>query len=134
MGSTAPWVEVVQQQAALMPWPTEVKVGVSNMAELMANSDLAIGAAGSTIWERFCLGLPSILIVIAENQEANLGKVKPYHISSFRKNDSDLRDVLVETINQITSNYNLLESNAALIKNLVDGQGVICISQVLSKE
>jgi UDP-2,4-diacetamido-2,4,6-trideoxy-beta-L-altropyranose hydrolase len=69
MGSTAPWVEVVQQQAALMPWPTEVKVGVSNMAELMANSDLAIGAAGSTSWERCCLGLPTVMLVLADNQQ-----------------------------------------------------------------
>lgn len=134
MGSTAPWIESVKAEAKTLPWETEVKSGVSNMAELMANSDLAIGAAGSTIWERFCLGLPSILIVIAENQEANLSKVKPYHISSFRKDDPDFRDALVETINQITSNYTPLESNTALIKNLVNGQGVIRISQILSKE
>lgn len=41
---------------------------VNNMAELMANSDLAIGAGGSTTWERCALGLPSIVIPIAENQ------------------------------------------------------------------
>jgi len=34
----------------------------------MADSDLAIGAAGSTSWERCCLGLPTLLIVLAENQ------------------------------------------------------------------
>lgn len=69
MGSTAPWVGTVEEQAALMQWPTEVKRGVSNMAELMANSDLAIGAAGSTSWERCCLGLPTIMLVLAENQK-----------------------------------------------------------------
>jgi len=69
MGATAPWVERVEQQAVLMPWPTEVKVGVNNMAELMANSDLAIGAAGATSWERCCLGLPTIMVVIADNQK-----------------------------------------------------------------
>ncbi|WP_434511447.1 UDP-2,4-diacetamido-2,4,6-trideoxy-beta-L-altropyranose hydrolase [Desulfitobacterium sp. AusDCA] len=42
---------------------------VENMAQLMANADLAIGASGSTAWERCCLGLPMILITIAENQE-----------------------------------------------------------------
>lgn len=68
MGPTAPWIKSVKNQAALMAWKTEVKTGVSNMAELMANSDLAIGAAGSTSWERCCLGLPTIMIVLAENQ------------------------------------------------------------------
>ncbi|GAB2579493.1 UDP-2,4-diacetamido-2,4,6-trideoxy-beta-L-altropyranose hydrolase [Nitrincola alkalisediminis] len=69
MGATAPWIKEVNKQAQMMPWPTQVKVGVSNMAELMANSDLAIGAAGSTSWERCCLGLPTIMLVLAENQE-----------------------------------------------------------------
>lgn len=69
MGATAPWTQAVQVQATLMPWATEVKTGVSNMAELMAKSDLAIGAAGSTSWERCCLGLPTIMLVLADNQQ-----------------------------------------------------------------
>lgn len=69
MGSTSPWIEAVKQQASMMQWPTAVKVGVGNMAELMANIDLAIGAAGSTSWERCCLGLPTIMLVLADNQQ-----------------------------------------------------------------
>lgn len=41
---------------------------VSNMAELMNEADLAIGAGGSTTWERCYLGLPSLTVVVAENQ------------------------------------------------------------------
>lgn len=70
MGPYAPWLAQVQTQAALMPCPTEVLVGVDNMAQLMADSDLAIGAAGGTAWERCCLGLPSIVLVLARNQFA----------------------------------------------------------------
>lgn len=68
MGATAPWLDEVHLQAQAMPWPTRVLVGVSGMAQLMADSDLAIGAAGATSWERCCLGLPTILLVLAENQ------------------------------------------------------------------
>lgn len=42
---------------------------VSNMAELMWQADLAIGAGGSSILERCCLNLPSIVTIIAPNQE-----------------------------------------------------------------
>lgn len=69
MGPHASWLERVQLLARQMRQPTEVKVNVDNMAQLMANSDLAIGAAGSTSWERCCLGLPSIICVLAENQQ-----------------------------------------------------------------
>lgn len=41
---------------------------VSNMAELIRDADLAIGASGTTAWERTFLGLPTIAIAIAENQ------------------------------------------------------------------
>ncbi len=41
---------------------------VSNMAELMAAADLAIGAGGTTSWERAFLGLPTIIVPVAENQ------------------------------------------------------------------
>lgn len=41
---------------------------ISNMAELMNEADLAIGAGGSTTWERCYLGLPSLTVVVARNQ------------------------------------------------------------------
>lgn len=69
LGIASPNIEMVKKIAATMPNITEVKVGVDNMAELMANADLAIGAAGATTWERCCLGVPSILVVLAENQK-----------------------------------------------------------------
>ncbi len=68
MGPHAPFLATVQQQAAQMQCPTQVLVGVSNMAQLMVDSDLAIGAAGSTSWERCCLGLPTFMLILAENQ------------------------------------------------------------------
>lgn len=68
MGPHAPWLQQVQAQAAQMQFPTQVLVGVNNMAQLMVDSDLAIGAAGSTSWERCCLGLPTLLLVLAPNQ------------------------------------------------------------------
>lgn len=44
-------------------------IQANNMAELMENADLMLGTAGSASWERCCIGLPSILLACAENQE-----------------------------------------------------------------
>ncbi len=68
MGAAAPWLDSVRAQCARMPVPTEVLVNISDMAQRMADSDLAIGAAGGTSWERCCMGLPTLTVVIAENQ------------------------------------------------------------------
>jgi UDP-2,4-diacetamido-2,4,6-trideoxy-beta-L-altropyranose hydrolase len=45
-----------------------VHVGTTKMADLMRSADVFVGAGGSTTWERLCLGLPSLVIAIAENQ------------------------------------------------------------------
>lgn len=68
MGAHAPWVNDVEKEAALMGTSCHVRINVNNMAELMADSDLAIGAAGSSSWERCALGLPTIMVVLAANQ------------------------------------------------------------------
>lgn len=68
MGPHAPWLERVKSQVAQMHCQTELLVDVDNLAQLMADSDLAIGAAGGTAWERCCLGLPSLVLALARNQ------------------------------------------------------------------
>ena len=68
MGPHAPWLGEVKGHAARMRVETRVRVGVRNMAQLMADSDLAIGAAGGTSWERCCLGLPTFVLCLADNQ------------------------------------------------------------------
>ncbi len=40
------------------------------LARLMADAQLAVGAAGATSWERMCLGLPAIVVTVADNQVA----------------------------------------------------------------
>jgi UDP-2,4-diacetamido-2,4,6-trideoxy-beta-L-altropyranose hydrolase len=47
---------------------TECYDHVENVAELMQESDLAIGSGGTTTWERCCLGLPTIVVITANNQ------------------------------------------------------------------
>ena len=41
----------------------------SEMAKLMGEADLCVGAGGSSLWERAYLGLPSLVATLARNQE-----------------------------------------------------------------
>jgi UDP-2,4-diacetamido-2,4,6-trideoxy-beta-L-altropyranose hydrolase len=66
-GSSNPHREEIKSICSAMQ-NTTYHCQVDNMAELMAAADLTIGAGGTATWERCCLGLPSISIVLAENQ------------------------------------------------------------------
>lgn len=43
---------------------------VPSLAKMMASADLMIGGCGTTSWERLCVGLPAIVITLADNQRA----------------------------------------------------------------
>ncbi|WP_018702261.1 UDP-2,4-diacetamido-2,4,6-trideoxy-beta-L-altropyranose hydrolase [Anaeromusa acidaminophila] len=45
-------------------------IQTSKMAQLLCEADIAIGAGGVSLWERCYLGVPSITVVVAENQKA----------------------------------------------------------------
>ena len=68
MGARAPWRDQVIQQARHLPLPIEVLVNIRSIGDLMCDADLVIGAAGSTAWECCCMGLPSLQLVLADNQ------------------------------------------------------------------
>ncbi len=58
----------VAETARKFPSRVETISNAANMAELMAWADLAIAGAGTTCWEMCLLGLPAVLVVVAENQ------------------------------------------------------------------
>ncbi|MGX9728043.1 MAG: UDP-2,4-diacetamido-2,4,6-trideoxy-beta-L-altropyranose hydrolase [Candidatus Electronema sp. VV] len=105
VGKHAPWLDAVRTQAQQLPWSTEFKVDVSNMAELMAKSDLCIGTAGSTTWERCCLGLPSIMLVLAENQRKIANELRQkkitYIIDHPKENLLTFNTVLTTIANEL---------------------------------
>lgn len=124
MGASAPWLDEVRKQAQDMPWPTRVMVGVSDMAQLMTDCDLAIGAAGATSWERCCLGVPTIMIVLAENQRKvaqgleQSGAAKLINLGERAM--TRLRELFIPLINDPAQ----LQHMSKCAATVVDGSGV----------
>ena len=78
IGKSNPHRATLQQEIDGMSGVT-LHVQTDRMAELICAADLAIGASGSTTWERCCLGLPTLALVLADNQReaaAELGEAK----------------------------------------------------------
>lgn len=97
---------------------------LSSLATILAQTDLAIGAIGTTSWERLCLGVPTIAVITSENQKhvaeslhkANLIRLIGHlHEMSYQKISSILDNLLKENALNIWSKHCL---------SICDGHGV----------
>ena len=122
----------VQAQATQMPWPTEVLVGVNNMAQLMAESDLAIGAAGSTSWERCCLGVPTLMLVLAANQIEAARAIEGTNAAWTLSMGDDLTGNMKQSLSKL-SDGSVLMSISAAASGVCDGRGSDRIANLLVK-
>lgn len=126
MGTHAPWLESVREQARRSRWPCEVHVNSANVAQIMANSDLAIGAAGGTTWERCCLGLPTILCVLADNQRNNADHVTAVGAAILMTDASELPALFASRIDE-----RALLHMAEAATRLCDGNGCARVRDAL---
>ena len=71
VGATNPRRAEMEAAAAESPHEVVLLDSVSNMAELMSHADLAIAGPGVTCWELAYIGVPMLLVTLAENQQPN---------------------------------------------------------------
>jgi len=69
IGSGAPYLAEVKRAGEKIPQKVAIRIDAPDIAAAMAECDIAIGAAGSMSWERCCLGLPSLLAIMTDNQK-----------------------------------------------------------------
>lgn len=132
MGLQAPWLPQVRALAQEMPWPTEVLVNISDMAQRMADSDLAIGAAGSTSLERCCLGLPTLMMVLADNQKEGAIALADSECAVLLGEDEKIKYSL-RTIIHLLQKTEMLEALSQASYGVTDGQGVNKVTTVLKE-
>ena len=107
---------------------------INNMAELMANSDLAIGGGGTTTWERCCLGLPCITIAMAENQvivaelshKVGFAQYLGYHTEVSAGH-------IVTALNDLLDNPDDLSEMSKTGRTFVDGLGAVRVFENILK-
>ncbi len=130
LGKSAPYYRQIEQKSKTSKLQINLLSDVSNMAELMLAADLAIGAVGVTSWERCCLGLPSVAIVVSDNQilaANNLGS------AGVVLNLGKFSEI---TANEIANNIQYLVENEGAIRaiseksfTVTDGAGACRVVQ-----
>jgi UDP-2,4-diacetamido-2,4,6-trideoxy-beta-L-altropyranose hydrolase len=124
VGGSAANASLVKELAAAHAGQVEVFVDARNMPELMEWADLAISAAGSTCWEMCSLGLPSILVVAAENQRSIARHMEAIGaaVDAGPSEEIDLAS-LAQRAHQLLMNADARTAMSRAGQKLVDGRG-----------
>lgn len=69
VGGAHPHGRSVQEALTECSSPCEILQNVENMASLMVWADLAVTAGGTTCWELAYMGVPALVIIVADNQQ-----------------------------------------------------------------
>jgi len=130
IGAQHPYLGQIQDVCILHGYICHVQT--TRMAELMAEADLAIGAGGTAMWERCCLGLPAISLCVAENQRKQIVDAAEEGLLYAPTGGKNL-------VNTIHHHTNVLLENPALLKLIsnserktVDGNGVTRIVSAMT--
>ena len=96
---------------------------VKNMANLMSQADLIIGAGGISSWERCSLGIPSIIFILADNQKKGAYALEKENCSIVINENQSFEDNLIFALDHFSIKSNMKKSINSC-KNISDGEGV----------
>lgn len=103
-----------------------------DIVKLILEADLSLGSPGSITWESMSLGLPSVVVVSAENQ-LKVAKEAHKHGALINLGDENKAGVLdwIKALNELSLNPAILGEMSGNAMKLVDGQGTRRIAEIL---
>ncbi len=134
VGVSNPHEQEIKNYTALSKSQIHVLKNVDHMGELMVDADMAISSGGSTSWELCCLGVPTLQIMLAENQRNVITGLDERGVTI---NLGWHEDVTEEMIHQGAANLmadgDKRRAMSSRGKSLVDGRGAErVVSQALA--
>jgi UDP-2,4-diacetamido-2,4,6-trideoxy-beta-L-altropyranose hydrolase len=131
IGGSNPHFTMLQEFAARSGQKITVRRDILNMAEPMAEADVAISAAGSTCWELCLLGLPALLVAVADNQ-ADLARELDRRGCAIRVGDRTVSaEKIADELKLLVQSHKLRQSLAQHSRELVDGSGAMRVVSAL---
>jgi UDP-2,4-diacetamido-2,4,6-trideoxy-beta-L-altropyranose hydrolase len=131
IGTNHPARTALERQAAGRPG-TCVHGVHPHLADLMVRADLAVGAGGVTTWERMCVGVPAVVVSLAENQrptcEALAAADLIEYVGDHRSVDAEqIRSALT----RLLADRERLTALSMRGRELVDGRGVSRVADAM---
>ncbi len=120
-------------EASLQEESMRLMTDADNVAEWMAWADVAVAGAGTTFWEMCFLGLPSILLVLAENQQSVAAAADKMGIAwSVGSGTEVTASVIAGKLTELFNSSDQRTSQSEKGRKVVDGRGAERVVAFLS--
>jgi UDP-2,4-diacetamido-2,4,6-trideoxy-beta-L-altropyranose hydrolase len=125
--SANPHLAALRTTCATLP-DTQVTLDEPNLAHFFSRHDLQIGAGGSATWERCCMAVPSIAMVVANNQRHVLEPLRNMGVLQIAEEQAG---DLATQIHALIVNPEVRRSMSERSSLLVDGNGIVRVANFL---
>jgi UDP-2,4-diacetamido-2,4,6-trideoxy-beta-L-altropyranose hydrolase len=125
LGFTATNFESVKNYIAVLPNECNIYAN-ADMPKLIYEADLAIGAAGGSVWERCCLGLPQCIVQNDDNQNFFMSKISSFICEiSFTKNSLKIFKDFLSLLNENYARF--ADENSVSVDSMGSKRAISCI-------
>ena len=102
----------------------ELAIDVGDMAAAMLAADFAIGAGGTSSLERCCMGLPTLLVVTADNQKTVAEALQTRHAARIVASYPEVSDAAIEAgVRSLIADGDSLREMSRAALTVCDGLG-----------
>jgi UDP-2,4-diacetamido-2,4,6-trideoxy-beta-L-altropyranose hydrolase len=113
----------------------ELKINVEKMSDLMAWADIAVSAGGTSTWELAFMGLPTLLVAIADNQRQiveELGRVgAAINVGWYQDITSSM---IANAISKLIEDADKRAEISRIARTIVDGKGALRVLEKIRNE
>ena len=124
--SVSPHASFLREYVENQKIDMQLHLDAENIALLFSKADLAIGAGGVTLWERCCMGLPTVLLTIADNQIPAASAITKagavVYAGDIRKQHWEYK--LSETLKTLAQDVDVIHKMSRKAFDVCDGKGI----------
>ena len=123
VGPASPAISSLQETARADP-RVSLHTSPPGLFDLMRSADIAITAGGTTLWELAALGVPALVVLIADNQRPHTTAMAGQGIIRLLGWHADLTEQSVTAaLNSLMNDYTARSQMSRAAREIVDGHG-----------
>ena len=132
VGPSYPHLQILRASIHSLACGFQILQNITDMSALMAWADVAVTAGGSTCWELAYMGLPALVIVLADNQKYIAeGMDQAGAAINLNWHDEVSTGQLAEALSDLLKSGGQRRQMSEMGKSLVDGLGAARVAEAL---